>query len=278
MGQFDGKVVAITGGGRGQGRSHAVEFARQGADVAICDIASSMEENPYPLATTDDLEETARLVRDLGRRCVAVKADVRDHEQVRAFVDETLSELGRVDFLLANAGIAPYGKIVDVTQELWNAVIDTNLRGVFNVIQAALPTMQKQGFGRIVVTSSMGGRMGYPNCGPYCATKWGVIGLAKSLAIEVAAEGINVNVVCPTAVNTDMIHNDATYAVFVPDITNPTREDAAPRLQALNHIPVPWIEPIDISRTMVFLCSEGGRYITGETIGVNAGMSASNTG
>jgi SDR family mycofactocin-dependent oxidoreductase len=278
MGKFDGKVVLITGGARGQGRSHALAFAREGADVAFCDIAAQIDTVPYPMSRSADLDETVKLVEELDRRCVGVTADVRDGGQVQAFVERALTELGRVDFLLANAGIFSFSTIAEMEEDKWQQMIDTNLTGVFHAIRAVLPTMIEQGYGRIVATSSMAGKLGFANVGHYVAAKWGVIGLVKSTALEVGGNGITVNAVCPTNVDTDMIQNPAAYALFLPDAENPTREDAAPAFQTLNAIPVPWVEPIDISNTMMFLCSDEARYVTGETIAVAAGMNAANAG
>ena len=278
MGRFDGKVVLITGGARGQGRSHAVRFAQEGADVAFCDIAAQLETVPYPMSTPDDLAETVRLVEDLDRRCVAVQADVRDRGQLDAFAEQARTELGHIDFLLANAGIFTFSTVAEMDDRTWRETIDTNLTGVFHAMRAVLPAMVAQGYGRIVATSSMAGKTGFANIAHYCAAKWGVIGLVKSVAQEVAGNGITVNAVCPTGVDTTMIQNDAAYRLFLPDVQNPTREDAAPAFQGLNAIPVPWVEPIDISNAMAFLCSDEARYITGETIAVAAGQNAKNAG
>lgn len=278
MGKFDGKVVLITGGARGQGRSHALTFAREGADVAFCDIASQVDTVPYPMSTPEDLQETVRLVEDLDRRCVAATADVRDQGQVDAFAEQARTELGRIDFCLANAGIFTFSTVAEMDDRTWSQTIDTNLTGVFHAMRAVLPTMVEQGSGRIVATSSMAGKMGFPNIAHYCAAKWGVIGLVKSLAQEVGGQGITVNAICPTGVDTTMIQNEAAYKLFLPDAEQPTRDDAAPAFQTLNTIPVPWVEPADISNTMAFLCSDEARYITGETIAVAAGSNATNAG
>lgn len=278
MGQFDGKTVFITGGARGQGRSHALAFAREGADVAFCDIATQMKSVPYSMSTPEDVAETVGQVEALDRRCLGMVADTRDSARMRDVVEETITELGGIDFCLANAGIFTFSMIAEMSDEDWSETIDTNLTGVFNTFRAVLPHMIERGAGRIVATSSMAGKMGFPNVGHYVAAKWGVIGLVKSAAQEVAGSGITVNAVCPTGVNTQMIKNEAAYRLFLPDHENPTEEDAAPIFQSLNAIPVPWVEPEDISATMVFLCSEGAKYITGETIAVAAGQNASNAG
>lgn len=276
MGKFDGKVVLITGGARGQGRSHALAFAREGADVAFCDIASQVETVPYRMSRPEDLNDTVKLVEDLDRRCYGVQADVRDQGQLQAFVEQARTELGRVDFLLANAGIFSFSTVAQMPEQTWQDMIDTNLTGVYHAIRAVLPVMIEQGHGRIVATSSMAGKMGFANIAHYCAAKWGVIGLVKSLAMEVGGSGITVNAICPTGVDTDMIQNKAAYQLFLPDSDNPTREEAAGAFQTLNAIPIPWVEPKDISNAMVFLCSDEARYITGETIAVAAGSNASN--
>jgi SDR family mycofactocin-dependent oxidoreductase len=278
MGKFDGKVVLITGGARGQGRSHAVTFAKHGADIAICDLAAQVDTVPYPMSGPQDLEGTVKLVEDLDRRCVAATADVRDLGQLQGFVEQARTELGRIDFLLANAGIFSFSTVAEMDDRTWSDMINTNLTGVFHAMRAVLPSMIEQGSGRIVATSSMAGKTGMANIGHYCAAKWGVIGLVKSVAQEVGAHGITVNAVCPTTVDTDMIQNEAAYRLFVPDAASPTRADAAPAFQSLNVIPIPWVEPVDISNTMAFLCSDEARYITGETIAVAAGMNANNAG
>lgn len=278
MGKFDGKVVLITGGARGQGRSHALAFAREGADIAICDVASQLGSVPYPMSEPGDLDETARMVEELDRRCAVSRADVRDRAQVDRFVEQARTELGRVDFLLANAGIFTFSTVAEMEDATWQETIDTNLTGVFHAMRAVLPAMIEQGSGRIVATSSMAGKVGFGNIGHYCAAKWGVIGLVKSLAQEVAGNGITVNAVCPTVVDTTMIQNKSAYQLFLPDNPDPTREEAAAAFQTLNAIPVPWVETVDISNTMIFLCSDEARYITGETIAVAAGQNAANAG
>ena len=275
MGMLDGKVAVITGGARGQGRSHALTLAREGASIVICDIAAQMETVPYAMSTEADMAETVRMVEDLDRRCVAVKADVRDLDQMKGVAEKAVAEFGKIDILLANAGIFSFGTIAEMSSAMWQEMIDVNLTGVFNAFQAVLPHMIKQGYGRIVATSSMAGRMGSPNIGHYAAAKWGVIGLVKSAALEVAAHGITVNAVCPTTVKTDMILNDAAYRLFRPDLENPTLEDAKGSFQAMNPIPTPWVEAEDISNAILFLVSDEARYVSGTTIHVGAGLNAS---
>lgn len=277
MGKLDGRVALITGGARGQGRSHALTFAREGASIVVCDIAEQVDTVPYTMANDDQLAETAKLVEEFDQRCLAIKADVRDTAAVQRVVDQTMSEFGRLDILIANHGILSLTTVADMTDEQWNDVVDTDLTGVFKSMRAVIPHMVEQGWGRIIATASMAGRCGLPTVAHYCAAKWGVIGLTKSVAREVADRGVTVNCICPTNVDTDMIHNQAFYQLFAPGVENPTREQAAPGFQSLNAIPVPWIEPKDISEAMLFLASEEARYITGEALHVSAGWNAFNT-
>lgn len=278
MGKLDGKVAIVTGGARGQGRSHAVTLAGEGADIVICDIADQVKSVPYKMSTPSDLQKTVGLVEETGRRCIAVKADVRETAQMSEVMDSALSEFGKVDILVVNHGICSFHTIHEMPDATWDEMIGTNLTGVFKAMRAVVPHMVARGYGRIVATSSMAGRAGWENIGHYAAAKWGIIGLAKSLALEVAAHGVTVNVICPSSVNTDMMHNDASYKLFRPDLDAPTREDALPSFTAANVIPVPWVEPVDISRAIMFLVSDDARYITGETLAVAAGVNARNVG
>jgi len=271
---FEGKVAVITGGARGQGRSHALEFARLGADIAVCDLCHDLGSVGYPLGTSDDLAETVRLVEALGRRCVSSVTDVRDLDATMGFVDETRSELGSVDILVANAGISALGSICTMSGAEWSETIDTNLTGVFNAMRAVSPHMRRQRWGRIVGISSMMGRSSNPGIPAYVASKWGVIGLVKSVAFELAAFGVTVNAVAPGNVSTPMIHNDTLYGLMRPDLEHPTREDVEPGMTALHVQPVPWLEPEEITAAVVFLASEAARHITGSVIDVDAGASA----
>lgn len=276
MARLDGRVALITGGSRGQGRSHALTLAREGADIIICDIAEQVDTVPYEMGTGEQLDETVGMVEDLDRRCVAVKADVRDSGEMRGVADRAISEYGKIDILCANAGIFSFGTVAEMSDQMWHDMIATNLTGVFNSMRAVLPHMVEQNYGRIVATSSMAGRMGMQNIGHYVAAKWGVLGLVKTLSLEVAGNGVTVNAVCPTGVDTDMIQNEAAYRLFLPDNENPTREDAAGAFATLNAQPIPWVEPQDISNAILFLVSDDARYITGEAINVAAGQNASN--
>lgn len=264
MGALDGRVALITGGARGQGRAHAVALAAEGADVVVADAPGPMTDLTYPLGTEDDLRDTAKLVEESGRRCLPIAVDVRDSAQVAAAVEQTVADLGSLDIVVANAGIVSTGPLDQVSDQVWQQLIDTNLTGVFHTLRAVIPVMRRQRFGRIVVTSSMGGRMGIPDLAAYNATKWGIIGLAKSVALEVAKEGITVNVICPTTTQTPMVQ---------PAGGDDVPDDLVRRMMRANPIPQPWLQPEDVSRGVVYLVTDPG-VITGSVLEVGLGGSA----
>ncbi|WP_329410461.1 mycofactocin-coupled SDR family oxidoreductase [Nocardia vinacea] len=276
MGEQDGRVAIITGGGRGQGRSHAVTLAEAGANIVVCDIAAPVATTKYPMATPLELAETVELVEKTGQRCISVQADVRRFEDMRRVADLALEEFGRIDILCANAGIMTLSTMADMDDNTWQTMIDINLTGVANSIRAVLPTMVKQGYGRVVATSSGAGRGGYANLSHYSATKWGVIGLIKSVARETGKLGVNLNVVCPTTVPTPLFMNDACHAVFRPDLDNPTIEDCMDRFVGMHAIPVPWIEAQDVSDAILFLVGPRAKNVTGSVFDISAGLGAGN--
>ena len=271
---LDGRVALITGGARGQGRSHAFELARLGADVAVCDICRDVPSVGYGMATEEDLAETAAGIEAHGRRATTGVVDVRDLDSVIAFVDRVRGELGSVDVLVANAGVAAVGSIGTMTAAEWSEVVDINLTGVFNAMRSVAPHMRRQRSGRIIAISSMMGRSANPGAPAYVASKWGVIGLSKAVALELASFGVTVNVVAPGNVSTDMIHNETLYRMMRPDLEHPTRDDVAAPMAALHAQPVPWIEPEDVTAAVAFLASDAARYITGSVVDVDAGASA----
>jgi len=272
--KLDGKVALITGGARGQGRAHAVTLARDGCDVAVCDIAAPIPTVPYPLASAADLAETARLVESVGRRCLTMVADVRESADVEAAVAAAVAAFGRVDILVANAGICSFAAVPDLTDDLWDEMIATNLTGAFKSVRAVVPHMVAQGGGRIIATASMAGRMGMPNLAHYVAAKWGVIGMIKSVALEVAAHGITANVVCPATVDTDMAHNAAMYGLFCPDLPDPQRADVEPVYRRMNPMRRPWLDAQEVAEAVAFLASDEARSISGSTLEVSLGGSA----
>jgi len=274
MGKLDGKVAFITGAARGQGRSHALRLAQEGADIIAVDICAQVDSVGYPLATPEDLAETVRQVEALDRRIVASPADVRDSAALTQAVDEGVAQLGRLDIVLANAGIASFGPVTDLTDEVWDDMIDINLTGVFKTVRAAVPHLRAHGEGgAIVITSSTAGIKGMGNLAHYVAAKHGVVGLMKTLANELAPDMIRVNSVHPTAVDTDMIHNDQTYGLFMPDkpASEVSRDEVGEIFQALNALPIRWVDPVDISNAVLFLVSDDARYVTGVQLPIDAG-------
>lgn len=271
-GRVAGKVALITGAARGQGRSHALRLAGEGAGIIALDICRQIESVPYPLATPEDLEETARQVKELGQKVVTREVDVRDGEALTAAVNDGVAQLGGLDIVIANAGILSVGASFELSEQTWSQVIDTNLSGVWRTTKAAIPHLIAGGKGgSIVLTSSVAGLMGQPGIGHYVAAKHGVVGLMKTLALELAPLNIRVNSIHPTNVDTGMIMNEATYRVFLPDDPYPTREKFAVPAGEMNALPVPWIEPGDVSNAVLFLASDEARYITGISMPIDAG-------
>ncbi len=270
-GRVEGKVAFITGAARGQGRSHAIRLAEEGADIIAVDICQQLDTVPYAMATPDDLAETVKRVEALDRRIVATQADVRDYGALKGALDAGVAELGRLDIVCANAGIFSF-TTEELYERMWKDMIDVNLTGVWHTTRAAVPHLVEGGRGgSIILTSSTAGLMGFPNFAHYVSAKHGVVGLMRTLALELAPHMIRVNSVHPTSVDTDMIQNKATYELFAPDLENPTREQVGERFQALNALPIKWVEPRDISNAVLFLASDEARYITGVTLPVDAG-------
>lgn len=274
MTKLQGRVALITGGARGQGRAHAVALAREGADIVLIDVPATVESVPYPLADQADLEETIAQVQAQGRRALGITADVRDMTALRAAVARTISTLGAVDIVVANAGIVTYHQLSEMDDQTWQDMIDINLTGVANTLRAVLPHMIDRRYGRIIVTSSQAGRRGVPNLAHYSSAKWGLIGLVKTVARETAPLlGITCNAVLPGAVDTPMMRHEEVYKVFVPGAENPTVEDMEEGLRRENPMPVTWIEPHDISGAVVHLASEEARYVSGTAIDIAVGFS-----
>lgn len=274
-GRVEGKVAFITGAARGQGRSHAIRLAQEGADIIAIDLCADVDTVPYAGARPFDLNETVTVIEALGRRIVSKIADVRDYESIASALDDGVNELGHVDIVSANAGIFSSGSVADLTEQAWTQMLDINLSGVWRTCKAAIPHLLSQGTGgSIVITSSLAGMLGTPNIGHYVSAKAGLNGLMRTLSNELAPHWIRVNCLNPTCVNTDMLHNEALHRLFVPGPDLPSDEAFAAASSSLHSLPIPWVESIDISNALLFLASDEARYITGVTLPVDGGAFA----
>lgn len=274
MGRMTGKTVLITGAARGQGREHAVKLAEEGADIVAIDLAEDIETNAYPLATPEDLEETVALVEKYDRRIVASRADVRDRVALKSAVAQGVAELGRLDGVVAQAGICPLG--TEDPQAFVDAVA-VNLVGVINTVDAAIPHLNDGA--SVVATGSLAAfvpgstdnpAMGFGGLG-YTYSKHGVASFIHDLAIVLAPRMIRANAVHPTNCNTDMLNSDIMYRQFRPDIEHPTRDDALVAFPAINALPIPYVEPGDVAAAVLFLLSDDSRFVTGLQLRVDAG-------
>jgi SDR family mycofactocin-dependent oxidoreductase len=272
--------VLVTGAARGQGRAHALRLAGEGADVIAVDLAAPVETVGYPAATEADLAETARGVEALDRRVVVRRADVRDADGLAAAVRDGVAELGRLDGVVANAGILnavrPSWELDEVE---WQTMLDVNLSGVWHTTKVAVPHLLEQDAGgSIVLISSTAGLRGIPNIAHYNAAKHGVLGLQRTLANELAPHRIRVNSVHPTNVRTTMIDNASSARIYRPDLAEPTFEDAVPALARINMWDVPWVEVEDVANAVLFLLCDESRYVTGVALPVDLGMSQKYSG
>jgi SDR family mycofactocin-dependent oxidoreductase len=272
-GRVAGKVAFITGAARGQGRSHAIRLAQEGADIIAVDLAGQIGSVPYAMSTPDDLAETVKEVEALDRRIVATQADVRDYGALKAALDDGVAQLGHLDIVSANAGIFSFGTLEELSETAWRDMIDVNLTGVWHAAKAAIPHLRAARGGSIILTSSGLGLEGMPNVGHYVSAKHGIVGLMRTLALELAPDLIRVNSVHPTTVNTDMIKNAAAYELFAPDLPadERTSEVISERLLTINALPIPWIEPVDVSNAVLWLASDEARYVTGVPLPIDAG-------
>lgn len=272
-GRLEDKVAFITGAARGQGRAHAVRFAEEGADIIAVDICQQIDSVPYPMGCAEDLDETVNLVEKAGRRIVAQHADVRDFARLESVLADAVAELGRLDFVLANAGVAPGVGAAEPTARAYVDAIDVMLNGVYCTIEAAVPHLLEHGDGgAIVITSSAAGfkslarefEMRNPGIAGYTAAKHGVIGLMRYYASTLAEKEIRVNSVHPTGVATPMIQNEAVDGFL--------QQHPSAAAALTNLLPVSVIDAEDVTEAMVYLCARSGRYITGTTLTVDAGI------
>ncbi len=273
--RLENKVALITGAARGQGRSHCVRVAEEGADVIAIDVCDAIPGVPYSASTQDDLEETARQVEALDRQIIAAKLDVRDRSELKRVVDDAVAELGRLDVVCAQAGVSGLPMLThEIPDELWDTMIDITLTGSWNSVKVAVPHMIAGGRGgAIVVTSSVASLRGLGNNAHYVAAKHGLVGLVRSLAGELGRHNIRVNNIAPTNCATDMLLNQDCYNLFRPDkAPHATYEDFVEAAKARHTLPIAHIEPVDVSNALVFLASDEGRFITGITLPIDAGL------
>ncbi|RBY83146.1 mycofactocin-coupled SDR family oxidoreductase [Blastococcus sp. TF02A-26] len=268
-GRVEGKVAFITGAAHGQGRSHAIRLAQEGADIIAVDLCQDYDTVGYPMGTEEELDQTVKSVEALDRRAVKVVADVRDPNALKAAFETGIAELGHVDVICANAGIAAYA--TEQTRQHYIDVLNVNLVGVINTVMAGLPHLPRGG--SIIVTGSLAALLkgGLGSGSAYTLAKRSLVPFVQTTAAAVANEMIRVNGVHPTNCNTNLLQNDDLYKLFRPDLENPTKEDATPAFMTLQQMPVPWIEPEDISEMVLFLASDASRYVTGQFIAVDAG-------
>ena len=273
MGRVEGKVAFVTGAARGQGRAHAVRLAQEGADIIAVDICKQIDSVQIPLSTPEDLAETADLVKNLDRRIYTAEVDVRDYDALKAAVDAGVEQFGRLDIIVANAGIGNGGETLDKTGEPdWDDMIGVNMTGVWKTVKAGVPHILAGGRGgSIILTSSVGGLKAYPHTGHYVAAKHGVVGLMRTFAVELGAQNIRVNSVHPTNVNTPLFMNEPTMKLFRPDLENPGPDDMKVIGQLMHTLPIGWVEPEDIANAVLFLASDEARFITGVTLPVDGG-------
>lgn len=272
MGRLGGKVAMITGAARGIGRAQAVRFAQEGADIIGIDLCGPLHTVVVPSSTPADLDETARQVARAGAHMVKAIADVRDIDALDTAVTEGVARLGGLDIVCATAGVTSRGAAVEMPVEQWQTMLDVNLTGVFHTCQVTAPHLIARGGGAMVLVSSIAGLRGLVGVAHYTAAKHGMVGLMRSLAIELAPYRVRVNTVHPTNVDTLLIQNDAVSSAFRPDLDRvPTRDEFAAAARPMNLLDIPWIDPVDVANASLFLVSDEARYITGATLPVDAG-------
>lgn len=267
-----GKTALITGAARGIGRAQAVRFAQEGAAVIAMDICGPVDTVRIPPSSPQDLDETARQVREAGGRIVTTIVDVRDTDAVRDATDHGAAVFGGIDIVCATAGITSRGFAAEMSEETWRTMLDINLTGVWSTCAAAAPHLIDRGAGSMILVSSIAGLRGLVGVAHYTAAKHGVVGLMRSLAHDLAPHNVRVNCVHPTNVDTDMIQNDLVRSAFRPDLDRPpTRSEFADAAAGMNLLAVPWVDPVDVANACLFLASDEARYITAVTLPVDAG-------
>jgi len=273
-GLLAGQVAVVSGAARGQGRSHALALAREGASIIALDACAPIATVPYPLPTKADLEETAGQVEALGGRVIHGVVDVRDLAEMEQFIGDAVADLGRLDIVCANAGISTPSPTLEMSEETWQTTIDINLTGVWKTCKATVPhIVAGNRGGSVIITSSAATVMISGNIAHYTAAKHGLIGFMRVLAKELAPHWIRVNTLHPAGVRTPMVYNEPMYRLFRPDLENPGREDFEAAARSHNALGVPAVEPEDVSAAVVYLAAPSGRYVTGSTFMLDAGGS-----
>lgn len=271
-GQLAGQVAFVSGAARGQGRSHALALAREGASIIAVDACAPIATVPYPLATKEDLLQTAEQVAALGVQVIHGVVDVRDLAGLENFVSDAVGVLGRLDVVCANAGISTPSPTLTMTEETWQTTIDINLTGVWKTCRATVPhIIAGDRGGAVIITSSSATSMISGNIAHYTASKHGLIGFMRVLAKELAADRIRVNTLHPTGVRTPMIFNEPMYRLFRPDLEDPDQEDFESVARSHHALGVSSVEPEDVSAAVIYLASASGRYVTGTTLMLDAG-------
>ncbi len=268
-GEFAGRTAFITGGARGIGLSCAEALAQAGADIVLYDVAGQIEHVKYPLATAEDLATAKAKIEAMGVKCIAVQGDVRDGAKQKAAMQEAVETFGSVDFVIANAGITQVGPLDIFSDAEIDVVLDVNLAGAMKTLQAAIPIMREQNAGRIVLMSSITGRRGSEYFPVYAASKWGMIGLAKSTARLLAKSNVTCNAVCPSLVRTKLLDNDYILGAMLPN--NPTIEAADAGAKQMHLLPVGLYGPEHVANTVKFICSDAAAYISGDVFDIAAG-------
>jgi (+)-trans-carveol dehydrogenase len=272
MARFTGKNVVVTGAARGQGRNHVLRFAAEGASIVAIDVCAGIASAPYPLATVEEFADTVAAARAQGALVHDYRVDVRDRAQLRDALDDAASAVGGLDIVSVNAGIAgAYSTVADLSTEIWDDVIGVNLSGAFNTASAVIPHLRRRRGGSITFTASVAGLQGMANLGAYVASKHGVVGLMRTMAIELAGDNIRVNALMPTSVATPMLLNDATYRVMRPDLEDPRMDDIVDVLHTIQLLPVPYVEPDDVTEALLWISSDAARMITGVALPVDGG-------
>lgn len=269
--RFGGQAAVITGAARGIGRAIALALAREGCDLVIGDVLEGLPDGtPYPKATQADLDQTIAAAVASGVRCIGLRMDVREANEGEALIEKARASFGRLDFLIADAAVTLEGRMTDLSPAQFDAVVRTNLHGVFHVVAPALRLMTEAGRGRIVAIGSGAGKHAEAGAGPYVASKFGLIGLCKTAALEVAKQGVTVNVVLPGPTDTPMMSSPQRFRQAAPDKPEPTRDDYLEARKDATPMGLAWIKPEDVAAVVLFLLSEEARFISGETISIDA--------